>query len=271
MDERCKKIFLVACHDAGYVNELRPLLDENSDRIVLVETTPALPAFRSLGLRLTHFDSVFRDAPLEHKIPRNAPSSPVQSASNHILTPAPSKASAAVEPQLEHRAKAEPRPDSYATVCGDNGKHNIVIGKDKKQDPAVIKLNEDGNRIDPPIQDVASYEVRASFTKKLAQAKKGAFCNRHYLEDGCPWGGSCNMEHAMELTVEEVALLRFKARTGPCSNGPRCIDMHCSRGHHCPLDPSCQRRDCQFRHPKFGDMHLGKKKMKAVWVIYDGT
>lgn len=60
-----------------------------------------------------------------------------------------------------------------------------------------------------------------------------------YLEGRCEWGSNCNMEHGMELTPEELGVLRFKARTGPRPNGPTCIDMYCSRGHHCPMDPSC--------------------------------
>ncbi|EJP61989.1 C-x8-C-x5-C-x3-H type zinc finger protein [Beauveria bassiana ARSEF 2860] len=133
MDERCKKIFLVACHDAGYVHELRPLLDENSDRVVLVETTPAEPAFKSLGLTITHFDDVFRDAPLEPKNSLNTPSSPVHSVPNHALEATPPKTSAMVEPQPEQRGHAEQGPDSYATVCGDNGDRNIVISKGRKK------------------------------------------------------------------------------------------------------------------------------------------
>lgn len=264
MDERCKKIFLVACHDAGYVHDLRSLLDEKSDRIVLVETTPAEPAFRSLGLSLTHFDDVFRDAPLEAKDSSDAPSTPVRSVPSHVLVATPPRTSSKVESSLERPGNAEQRPDSYAAVCSDNGDQNIVISRSKKQKPAVINLNEDDNRIDAPIQDVSSRETKASFGKKLAKAKKSAFCNRHYLEGRCEWGSNCNMEHDMELTPEELGVLRFKARTGPCPYGPTCIDMYCSRGHHCPLDPSCQRHDCQFRRSKFGDMHLSRGKMRAM-------
>lgn len=267
MDERCKKIFFVACHDAGYVHDLRPLADENSDRIILVETTPAQPAFRNLGLTITHFDDVFRDAPLEPRNPFNAPASPVQSTAKHIPAATPPQAPATVEPKLERRSSVEQRPGSYAAVCGDGKDVTIVLGKGKRRKPAAaIQLNEDGHRIDPPIPEVSIGKARASFDKKLAEAKanKGAFCNKHYLEGGCDWGSSCKMEHDVVLTAEEVRVLRYKARTGPCANGPTCDDASCSRGHHCPLDPDCPRPDCQFNRSRFGDMHLTKKKMKAM-------
>ncbi|KAJ6779629.1 hypothetical protein PWT90_09417 [Aphanocladium album] len=270
MDERCKKIFLVACHDAGYVHDLRPLADENRDRIVLVETTPAELAFKNLGLSMTHFDDVFRDASLETRnLFPSAASSPVQSVSDPVLPATPPKmAAAVVEPQPERRGSAEQRPGSYAGVCGNNdngggGGGTIVIGKGKKRKPLVIELNEDDRRIDKKVLDVASRETKTSFNKKLGKARKGAFCNKHYLEGGCE-SGICSMEHEMMLTPEEVGVLRFRARTGPCTNGPVCMEVRCSRGHHCPLDPACPRRDCQFGHTKFGNMHLGPGKMKAV-------
>ncbi len=267
MDSRCKKIFLVVCHDAGYVHDLRPLLDENSDRIVLVETTPAEPAFESLGLSVTQFEDVFRDAPLEPGAGLHTPSSPVQKAPNQLAGATPSQRSAVAGAQPERHGSVEQRSGSYAKVCGDNRHQNIVLSKGNKRRPMVINLNEDGNRIDASIQNAFNAETRATYRQKLAKAKKGAFCNRHYLQNGCEWGPNCIMEHAMELTLEELDFHRFKARTGPCPYGPTCTDMHCSRGHHCPLDPSCERRDCQFRRSEFGDLHLSREKMKAVYVM----
>ncbi len=215
MDERCKKIFLVACHDAGYVHDLRPLLDEKSDRIVLVETTLAEPALKNLGLCLTHFADFFRDAPLEPKATFDAPSPPVQRVQNHVLVATHPRASSKVESRLERPGNAEQRPDSYAAVCGDNGDQNIVISRGKKHKPAVINLNEDDNRIDALIQDASSHETKTSFCNKLAlaKAKKGAFCNKHYLEGSRKWGSNCNMEHDVELTPEELGLLKFRVRT----------------------------------------------------------
>ncbi|KAJ4152908.1 hypothetical protein LMH87_009426 [Akanthomyces muscarius] len=271
MDSRCKKIFLVVCHDAGYVHDLRPLLDENSDRIVLVETTPAEPAFESLGLSVTQFEDVFRDAPLEPGAGLHTPSSPVQKAPNQLAGATPSQRSAVAGAQPERHGSVEQRSGSYAKVCGDNRHQNIVLSKGNKRRPLVINLNEDGNRIDASIQNAFNAETRATYRQKLAKAKKGAFCNRHYLQNGCEWGPNCIMEHAMELTLEELDFHRFKARTGPCPYGPTCTDMHCSRGHHCPLDPSCERRDCQFRRSGFGDLHLSREKMKAVKRMVEGA
>ncbi len=64
---QCKKIFLAGCcHDNGYLHDLR---DYNGvdDRVVLLETTPAEPGFRSLGFPIIRFDGVFRSEPLNNE------------------------------------------------------------------------------------------------------------------------------------------------------------------------------------------------------------
>lgn len=100
-----------------------------------METTPAEPAFRSVSLCVTHFDDVFRDAPLEPKDGFNAPSSLVQSVSNHTLVATPLQTSAVAEARLERHDCAEQRPGSCAAACGDNRGQNIVIRKGKKRNP----------------------------------------------------------------------------------------------------------------------------------------
>lgn len=62
---QCKKIFLAGCcHDNGYLHDLRDYTGSSDNKIVLLETTPAEPAFRSLGFPLLRFDDVFRSEPL---------------------------------------------------------------------------------------------------------------------------------------------------------------------------------------------------------------
>lgn len=59
---QCKKIFFAGCHDTGYVHELRERRGEPDaeERVVLLETTPAEPPFKSLNFALTRFNNVFR-------------------------------------------------------------------------------------------------------------------------------------------------------------------------------------------------------------------
>ncbi|KAJ5904016.1 hypothetical protein N7504_006399 [Penicillium tannophilum] len=64
---QCQKIFWVDCHDAGYLKDLQQYTSDprSRDRIVLVETTPAQPVFRTqLPFAMTKFDHVFRSTRL---------------------------------------------------------------------------------------------------------------------------------------------------------------------------------------------------------------
>lgn len=64
---QCQKIFWVGCHDTSYLRDLQRYTSDprSKDRIVLVETTPALPVFRThLPFRMTRFDHVFRSTHL---------------------------------------------------------------------------------------------------------------------------------------------------------------------------------------------------------------
>src|SRR3569833_1296680 len=80
---QCKKIFFAGCHDAGYMHELQEHMGDPDarERIVLLETTPAEPCYRTLGFRITRFDTVFRSEPLgnerkysTHQLPSGSPS-----------------------------------------------------------------------------------------------------------------------------------------------------------------------------------------------------
>ncbi|KAI2621980.1 hypothetical protein GGS26DRAFT_568737 [Hypomontagnella submonticulosa] len=85
---QCKKIFLAGCcHDNGYLHDLRDYAGPGEDRLVLLETTPAEPAFRTLGFPILRFDEVFRSEPLGNETKHNILSmiptlrSPVQTSS----------------------------------------------------------------------------------------------------------------------------------------------------------------------------------------------
>ncbi|KAI1816528.1 hypothetical protein GGS20DRAFT_537304 [Poronia punctata] len=69
---QCQKIFIACCHDNGYLHDLRHYAGEVDNKIVLVETTPAEPGFRSLEFPILRFDSVFRSEPLGNEFKRGA-------------------------------------------------------------------------------------------------------------------------------------------------------------------------------------------------------
>lgn len=71
---QCKKIFLAGCcHDNGYLHDLRDYTGSIDNKIVLLETTPAEPAFKSLGFPILRFDNVFRSEPLGNETKHSFP------------------------------------------------------------------------------------------------------------------------------------------------------------------------------------------------------
>ncbi|KAJ5902301.1 hypothetical protein N7495_002829 [Penicillium taxi] len=66
MRTQCKKIFFAGCHDNGYINDLGAytIAPGASERIILVETTPVEPHFRTTQLPILKFGQVFRSVSL---------------------------------------------------------------------------------------------------------------------------------------------------------------------------------------------------------------
>ncbi|VUC28008.1 unnamed protein product [Clonostachys rosea] len=293
-DYRCKKIYFVGCHDGGYSHDLREYIGpihKPENRIVLVETTPALPLIKSLSFPMLRFDSVFRSEPLPDPS-FHAPSTnqPPPAVAKPVLPPAPQRnpspeAVAAVRsPSVTTASLPSPAPTptvdvkrsgnggisvkyppSYASAGGKDGLQNLDLkpaAKAKK--PKVINLNKDGQRVDPPVP-FASPQAQNSYNAKWEKNSYRAFCNAHYLGGNCPWGDRCDREHTIKLTASEVSYHRSKARGSACNNGSRCADFNCYLSHHCPQSPSCVRRDCKFKnHNRHGDMHLDKESMQIV-------
>ncbi|KAI0839785.1 hypothetical protein F5Y06DRAFT_264605 [Hypoxylon sp. FL0890] len=121
---QCKKIFLAGCcHDNGYLHDLREYTGSSGDKLVLLETTPAEPAFRSLGFPILRFDDVFRSEPLGNETKHNVlpptgprPRSPIQqlpSGPGPIARPQPiQKPSTTNPPTQEQKQSSTPLPTS---------------------------------------------------------------------------------------------------------------------------------------------------------------
>ncbi|KAM0421402.1 hypothetical protein ACHAPT_010756 [Fusarium lateritium] len=286
-DVRCKKIFFVACHDAGYAHDLRPYMDYIDDqggRLVLVETTPAAMRIKKLGLPITRFENVFRDGLLQNETrvlphvspPRKLPSPPppppslqprLQPATTTTTTTTTTTATATSTTVKSGNGGISTKyKGSYAAAGGSGSHQNIDVGTTRPRALKVIELNVDGVRLDPPPRIPGNIPAQDTYKRKLAEAKGQAFCNSHYLSGSCQWGANCTREHDRKLTPDELVIHRYKARSCPCFGGPLCADFSCPMSHHCPLDPYCTRgNDCKFRSTKaYGDMHLGKEGLKAA-------
>lgn len=68
----------------------------------------------------------------------------------------------------------------------------------------------------------------------------------------------CHNEHDMVLSEREVAVHRYRARLGLCTNGPTCSDYDCFFSHHCPFVPNCTAQVCKF------EVHIEGEDM-VVW------
>ncbi|OTB09539.1 hypothetical protein M426DRAFT_316088 [Hypoxylon sp. CI-4A] len=87
---QCQKIFLAGCcHDNGYLHDLRDYSGSAENKLVLLETTPAEPAFRSLGFPIQRFDYVFRSEPLMNETKHNIFASPMPTRPRSPVQPSP--------------------------------------------------------------------------------------------------------------------------------------------------------------------------------------
>lgn len=265
-DRRCKRIYFVACHDAGYVHDLRPYVDEHAateQRIVLVETTPAHTKIKALGLPVIQFGGLFRSKPLPSRTdlsPRNQ-SSAVMAAAQRPKTPLPASprviASSNGGVPINHQV-------SYAKAGGQEGHQNFVITKRSAASTRTVNFNRDGHRLDTPMKLPSSALAQASYTRKAADAKPKALCNAFYLNGNCPWKTTCDKEHGVKLSVEELVIHRFRARTAVCYSGKFCDDTECVHGHHCPWAPYCAQNNCKWKDTSFGNLHLDKAGMEPM-------
>ncbi|KAI1275583.1 hypothetical protein F5Y07DRAFT_369727 [Xylaria sp. FL0933] len=329
---QCQKIFVACCHDNGYLHDLRQYAG-STDKINLIETTPAEPAFRSLEFPILRFDSVFRSEPLNNETKHRTQTVPFRSRSPTQLMPGPiTRAiqasyfpSETISPEpLEQRkltpssgsvaaspvqATSDPTPISgdrlqsvssppekspaqsqaiarpaanvitsgnggtsisYATAGGTADHQNVTVklAKPKKQTKYAY-YNADKCRIDPPTQHPPRTPAQTTYQNKFQAIKPLVFCNDHYLKGRCKRGVNCDKEHEVELTVPELAIHRYKARTSLCPQGPLCTDYDCYLSHHCPR-PNCVRNEnCPFYHTaNWGDLHYTKEQLvpKTKWA-----
>ncbi|PLB48937.1 hypothetical protein P170DRAFT_407754 [Aspergillus steynii IBT 23096] len=297
---QCKKIFFAGCHDNGYLHELREYEGdfEAKQRIVLLETTPAQPAFTSLKFAMTRFDTVFRSEPLQAEPRRNLSPTAMKPATTLASPPPAQPPSTMPFPSPSIASPMAPAPVqsptqesvassgnggfsikyptgtslSYASAGGANGHQNISIASAKPKPPRIIDYNENGQRIDPPNKFPSNPVDQQGYRDKLESIRPKAFCNGLYLVGRCERPGSCPMEHTMKLTPGELAVHRYKARTTLCPNGPECENYYCYLSHHCPHGLNCMRRgDCKFNGTVFGDLHHSSADMETYTRWTEGN
>ncbi|KAJ5247328.1 hypothetical protein N7468_002311 [Penicillium chermesinum] len=292
---QCKKIFFAGCHDNGYLNDLQKYTsdEESRERITLVETTPAQPSFRTmLTFPIIRFDGVFRSTSLsmEDSSQPSSPAAPIiipktaaitapswrrdsasstttTSSTSHHRTSSISPSPPSAFPNISisgnggmsvHYPTHLPAP-TYASACGPGSQKNISLTS--PSETRAVLYNEHRERIDPPNKKPADQPAFDSYFAKLAKVKTAecrGFCNYRYLQGQCRRGAMCHNEHDVVLSEREIAVHRYRARLGLCTNGPTCSDYDCFFSHHCPFVPNCTAQTCKF------EVHLEAKDM-VVW------
>lgn len=286
---QCKKIFFAACHDNGYLHQLRGFLggSEGEKRIVLVETTPAGEKFRSLGFDIIRFDNVFRceHLPSEQAPTRSSFQGPSITPDNEINGRSSfpdsdttshgnsSQNTASTGPLTEMTLTQGSRmdsvvnvsgnggvsvryPSSYAKIGGSRHPQNIIIKGRQAKEKKVIEYNKYDQRLDPPIRNSTDAAALDSYHKKLHEIAPRGFCNEHYLLGRCN-RFKCKMAHDKELSPSEIVIQKYKARLGQCPNFADCTDYDCCLSHHCPFGKNCVHSPCKFMlHISDGDLKV---------------
>ena len=159
---------------------------------------------------------------------------------------------------------------NYASVGRNTQQQNVVISKSENRRPRIILYNAARNRLDPPNERSWPPACQLSYYNKVEKVKPKALCNDFYLVGNCSWGSSCSREHGQTLTSEEVAIHRYRARTGPCTDGLSCRKFDCYSSHHCPIGRRCSKGSaCHFSKTFHGDLHLremSELKPAVKWV-----
>ncbi|KAL1844774.1 hypothetical protein VTK73DRAFT_1819 [Phialemonium thermophilum] len=248
---QCRHVMMGPCLDNGYL----PFLSEYkgqpfaAGRITLIEMTPSTPGFHALGFRMTSMPNVFRSQPLPDKSVNSLPVRPASTSTDGAAVPTPSGSS--VSPPSDHTAA------SWAAL-GKNGlpSKTINVAPKKPAPPRFYLVNKHGERLD---EELPRWDPNAEkrFSKRIKET--GNMCNNYQLRGRCPDGEFCPYDHGERLGPAELLVLRHKARSLKCQNGPWCDDPQCFYGHHCRFGKGCTNPSCRFADTHHIDLTPAKK------------
>ncbi|KAK7926667.1 hypothetical protein PG985_003665 [Apiospora marii] len=267
---QCKKIFVACCHDNGYLH-FSKVFRSNT---LLNETKRAPASFSTSNLPIHPFPPPATQPDYgsqrglavmspDKQMPPPVPAATPPFTDSTVSTPATMHAD--TEPQLAQLTRTASVLSSgnggvsisYAKAGGSDSLQNIDIAAKPKKLTKTIIFNADGHRIDPPTKHPANTPAQVTYQSKLEKVVPNAFCNDHYLVGKCK-RLNCERIHNVELSPQEVAIHRYKARTSVCPRGPiECFDYDCYLSHHCLKDPRCTRgSNCKFTNTEWGNLHL---------------
>ncbi|KAF2772936.1 hypothetical protein EJ03DRAFT_286542 [Teratosphaeria nubilosa] len=273
---QCKHVFFGPCHDNGYLPVLESYRRDSTftSRMTLIETTPAEPGFKSLGLNIIRITQVFRAQSLPTKI--GGVASPLTVRANSTPMTGNSTPYVPATSFAPPKASSPSPAPSISSITNDTGSwaavgkggagagktRTINIASKKAAPRKFVLINVHDERLDErlPEQDPKAY---ARFLEKTKDGRN--LCNNHHLYGYCPSGEYCDYMHGERLSGGELLVLKHKARSLACANKYTCRDVNCAFGHHCKFGRSCHQSWCRFHDTHDEDMEPAKK------VYEDGT
>ncbi|KAK1973294.1 hypothetical protein LZ30DRAFT_611260, partial [Colletotrichum cereale] len=264
-DAYCKHIYFAACHDSGYVSELKQYT-KTRDKFTLV-SIPSIafhPEFAKLGMNIEGIDGVFRTTPLVEPIPRQpfrvTPPAFIQPAQQSPYQPprynGPRGSHVPGWRNNNHRAPARTESanpngirmdravDDQNTLRGIESTHEALfrdkLPKKEEVPDGCVAVNPRDFRLDPYTPSPSPGAIH----KFKAETKTKSPCNKFHLSKSCKAGQDCNYSHD-KLDEGNLQVLDFLARQIPCQKRGKCRDVACCSGH------ICQKINCKSRGGSF--------------------
>ena len=269
-NQQCRHIIFGGCHDNGYLPNLDSFKHDpnSSERITLLETTPASKGYTELKFSTARFPEVFRSTPLPER-PIFPPVTPSITPATPVVPSSPQSPKAKKSKLVEDGPEPFKSPEPLSSAAVGNsppdpssptglskpwttvGRHVSEVKtismapKKPKTGLLVIYLNSEGQRIDPPLSNPAR-AAQEALNKRISDKK---LCNSWHLTGKCETEAQlqqCPFSHTPLLKDDERLALRAKARNRNCPKKSECRNVYCWYGHHCPFGNNCSRKECFF-------------------------
>ena len=150
-------------------------------------------------------------------------------------------------PAVAKWARYAPDRVRTASTRNNNGQRELngLPGSNWDSPKRMILLNINNQRVDPP----RPHFDPKSFDIFMAKYKNKKLCHFHYLLGNC-YASKCSYSHKLQVTPQELDILRFCTRRLQCSELTECRKINCIYGHICPYEKTgfCSKgRECLFR------------------------
>jgi hypothetical protein len=273
---QCKHIYIAACHDVGYINDLTPHRG-NSTRFTLINS-PGIKfhdEFVKLQMGIEELPGVFRTTPLDGPAFYRPPNAVFASTTSTKLPSSPAKQSSNISPttttatESSQKAVCEFHKQGkckYGAGCrfshgGQHAANTSTQWRSTSTNGSSSSSAEEVRSVSPSKtlprrEDIPDGHIAVNKNKHRldpyisppsaeaaaelrARVNRQRICNNYHLNNGACDGG-CGFDHA-PLDPELKRALESLARSLPCSRRGACRKLGCNSGHICQ-SPDCKHR-----------------------------